>query len=99
MWSHVVFKSNKRLSYEIGRSESRVSFLLSRLYDFGFIVMRDSSNFKRYSLRNHKTTDFITACGIDLRILVARYHELKEKVDQALETQKNMKKLCIVFAD
>ncbi|GAA5112950.1 plasmid replication protein RepC [Bartonella jaculi] len=80
----IVFKSNKRLGFQIKRSESRVSFLLSRLYDGGFIVMRDSGNFKRYPIRNH-SDDIVTACGIDLRILVARYHELKQKTDEALE--------------
>ncbi|GAA5109935.1 helix-turn-helix domain-containing protein [Bartonella jaculi] len=80
----IVFKSNRQLSYDIKRSESRVSFLLSRLYDCGLIVMRDSGNFKRYPIRNH-SDDIVTACGIDLRILVARYHELKHKADEALE--------------
>ncbi|MCZ2159167.1 plasmid replication protein RepC [Bartonella sp. 220] len=74
----VVFKSNRQLSYDINRCESRVSFLLSRLYDQGFIVMRDSSNFKRYSVHSN---DNEMACGIDLRILVARYDELKQKTD------------------
>ncbi|QEG79281.1 replication protein C (plasmid) [Bartonella kosoyi] len=83
----IVFKSNKRLSYEINRSEGRVSRLLSRLYDGGFIVMRDSGNFKRFPVRNHDA-DIITACGIDLRILVARYHELKQKTDEILEVHK-----------
>ncbi|WP_208441895.1 plasmid replication protein RepC [Bartonella raoultii] len=83
----IVFKGNRRLSYDVGRSVSRVSFLLSRLYDCGFIVMRDSGNFKRFPVynRNH---DIVTACGIDLRILVARYHELKQKVDERLEAYK-----------
>ncbi|WP_375666462.1 helix-turn-helix domain-containing protein [Bartonella sp. TT121SHDZB] len=36
----IVFKSNYCLSKEISRSESRVSILLSRLYDGGFVVMR-----------------------------------------------------------
>ncbi|EJF82490.1 plasmid replication protein RepC [Candidatus Bartonella washoeensis] len=80
----IVFKSNKRLGFQIKRSESRVSFLLSRLYDGGFIVMRDSGNFKRYPVRNYDY-EVTTACGIDLRILVARYHELKQKADKVLE--------------
>ncbi|EJF92283.1 hypothetical protein ME9_01685 [Bartonella taylorii 8TBB] len=80
----IVFKSNRQLSYDIKRSESRVSFLLSRLYDCGLIVMRDSGNFKRYPVRGHNH-EIITACGIDLRILVARYYELKQKADEVLE--------------
>ncbi|WP_273755862.1 helix-turn-helix domain-containing protein [Bartonella sp. MM73XJBT.G] len=61
----IVFKSNRQLSYDIQRCESRVSFLLSRLYDCGLIVMRDSGNFKRYSIRSCDH-GIITACGIDL---------------------------------
>ncbi|WP_375666577.1 helix-turn-helix domain-containing protein [Bartonella sp. TT121SHDZB] len=92
----IVFKSNKRLSYEIKRSESRVSFLLSRLYDGGFIVMRDSANYKRYVVRN-RDDNIVTACGVDLRILVARYHELKQKVDEVLEAQDKQKQALHYF--
>ncbi|NWJ25362.1 replication protein C [Rhizobium sp. Td3] len=78
----VVFKSNRQLSFEIGRSESRVSAILSRLFDAGLITMKDSGNYKRYSERSLDggTTD---ACGVDLRILVARYSELTELVRTA----------------
>ncbi|WP_375695876.1 replication initiation protein RepC [Bartonella sp. AC67GZZY] len=91
----IVFKSNKRLSYEIKRSESRISFLLSRLYDYGFIVMRDSGNFKRYPI--YKDTDIVTACGIDLRILVARYYELKQKINPILEAHKRQEEAVKCF--
>ncbi|WP_039952761.1 helix-turn-helix domain-containing protein, partial [Bartonella melophagi] len=74
----IVFKSNQRLGVEISRSNSRVSRLLSSLYDKGFIVMRDSGNFKRYSAHNSHN-NITTACGIDLRILIARYCELQQK--------------------
>ncbi|CAK00494.1 plasmid replication protein RepC [Bartonella tribocorum] len=86
----IVFKSNYCLSNEICRSESRVSILLSSLYDCGLVVMRDSGNFKRYSSRS-RSNGIITACGIDLRILVARYHELKQKIDEVLEAQSKQK--------
>ncbi|WP_330168202.1 helix-turn-helix domain-containing protein [Bartonella grahamii] len=86
----IVFKSNQQLGYDISRSEGRVSRLLSSLYDCGFIVMRDSGNFKRYPIRNH-SNGIIAACGIDLRILVARYHELTKKVDEVLEFQNKQK--------
>ncbi|MCL6230344.1 helix-turn-helix domain-containing protein [Bartonella bilalgolemii] len=92
----IVFKSNYCLSKEICRSESRVSILLSRLYDCGFVVMRDSGNFKRYSIRS-RNHGVIAACGIDLRILVARYHELKQKVDEALEAQDRQKDILPCF--
>lgn len=72
----IVFKSNAALAFEIGRSEGRISRLLSRLFDCGLVVMRDSPNFKRFSGSN-------TTCGIDLRILIARYDELKNLVDEA----------------
>ncbi|MCZ2328955.1 replication initiation protein RepC [Bartonella sp. F02] len=84
----IVFKSNYCLGNDIRRSEGRVSRLLSRLYDCGLIVMRDSGNFKRYSMRGHNNE---MACGIDLRILVVRYYELKQKVDEILEIQKKQK--------
>ncbi|WP_375656445.1 helix-turn-helix domain-containing protein [Bartonella sp. CM120XJJH] len=86
----IVFKSNYCLGNEICRSESRVSILLSSLYDCGFVVMRDSGNFKRYSVRS-RSHGIITACGIDLRMLVARYHELTQKVDEVLEFQNKQK--------
>ncbi|WP_254475500.1 plasmid replication protein RepC [Bartonella sp. B1098] len=86
----IVFKSNYCLGKEICRSESRVSILLSRLYDCGLVVMRDSGNFKRYSIRS-RDHGIIAACGIDLRILVARYHELKQKIDEIIEAQDKQK--------
>ncbi|WP_273721548.1 helix-turn-helix domain-containing protein [Bartonella sp. ML71XJBT] len=86
----IVFKSNYCLGKEICRSESRVSILLSRLYDCGLVVMRDSGNFKRYSVRS-RDHGIIAACGIDLRILVARYHELKQKTDEIIEAQNKQK--------
>ncbi|WP_019220185.1 plasmid replication protein RepC [Bartonella florencae] len=86
----IVFKSNYCLSKDIGRSESRVSILLSRLYDCGLVVMRDSGNFKRYSVRS-RDHGIIAACGIDLRILVVRYYELKQKTDEILEAQNKQK--------
>ncbi|ENN90460.1 plasmid replication protein RepC [Bartonella schoenbuchensis] len=80
----IVFKSNQRLGVEISRSDARVSRLLSSLYDKGLIVMRDSGNFKRYSAHN-SYNNITTACGIDLRILIVRYCELKQKADDILE--------------
>ncbi|WP_273789564.1 helix-turn-helix domain-containing protein [Bartonella sp. ML70XJBT] len=64
--------------------------MLSRLYDCGLVVMRDSGNFKRYSVRS-RDHGIITACGIDLRILVARYYELKQKTDEIIEAQNKQK--------
>ncbi len=52
--------------------------------------MRDSGNFKRYSVRS-RDHGIITACGIDLRILVARYYELKQKTDEIIEAQNKQK--------
>ncbi|WP_396584274.1 plasmid replication protein RepC [Bartonella grahamii] len=92
----IVFKSNQQLGYDISRSEGRVSRLLSSLYESGFIVMRDSGNFKRYPIRNH-SNGIVTACGIDLRILVARYHELKQKTDEAMEADDKKKETLRYF--
>ncbi|WP_244979392.1 helix-turn-helix domain-containing protein [Bartonella queenslandensis] len=92
----IVFKSNYCLGNEICRSESRVSILLSRLYDCGLIVMRDSGNFKRYSSRS-RSHGIITACGIDLRILVARYDELKQKINEVLEAKSKQKDVLHFF--
>ncbi|MCY1667392.1 plasmid replication protein RepC [Rhizobium sp. SL86] len=77
----IVFKSNRQLAFEINRSESRVSFLLSRLFDRGLISMQDSGNYKRYGYMSVDRKD--DACGIDLRILVARYDELRDLVHRA----------------
>ncbi|MET3559550.1 hypothetical protein ABID39_000220 [Bartonella japonica] len=41
--------------------------------------MRDYGNFKRYLARS-RSHGIITVCGIDLRILVALYQELKQKL-------------------
>lgn len=76
----IVFKTNAQLAFEIGRSDGRVSRLLSRLYDIGLIVFRDSANFRRF---NGRAAD--GGCGIDLRILIARFAELKEYVVNARE--------------
>ncbi len=80
--SPIVFKSNKHLAFELNRSESRVSYLLSRLFDAGLITMQDSGNYKRFPGRG-TDGDASEACGIDLRILVARHGELTELVRTA----------------
>nr|WP_275065062.1 helix-turn-helix domain-containing protein [Bartonella grahamii] len=50
------------MAFEIKRGEERVSRLLSRLYDCGLVVMRDSGKFKRYSVRS-RSHGIITVCG------------------------------------
>ena len=82
----IVFKSNAALAFEIGRSEGRVSRMLSRLYDAGVITMQDSGNYKRYPVRNADGS-IADACGIDLRILIARFSELDGMVRQAKAEQ------------
>ena len=76
----IVFKTNAQLAFEIGRSDGRVSRLLSHLYDLGLIVFRDSANFRRFNGR-----EAAGGCGIDLRILIARFGELKNIVTTARE--------------
>jgi replication initiation protein RepC len=49
--------------------------MLSRLFDAGVITMQDSSNYKRYPARNADCS-VADACGIDLRVLIARFAEL-----------------------
>ncbi|MCP1201068.1 plasmid replication protein RepC [Notoacmeibacter sp. MSK16QG-6] len=78
----IVYKSNKQLAFEIHRSEGRVSRLLSRLFDGGFIAMQDSANYKRYPVQNEHG-EVVSGCGIDLRVLIARYGELSKMVDDA----------------
>ncbi|AGB73524.1 MULTISPECIES: plasmid replication protein RepC [Rhizobium] len=75
----IVFKSNRQLAFEVGRSAGRVSRMLSKLFDLGLITMQDSGNYKRYPVRN--SDGVITdGCGVDLRILVLRYGELTRLV-------------------
>ncbi|PDT50866.1 MULTISPECIES: plasmid replication protein RepC [Sinorhizobium] len=83
----IVFKSNQQLAFEIGRSVGRVSRMLSRLFDTGLITMQDSGNYKRYPIRNGEG-EITDGCGIDLRILVARYAELDELVRQVRSEKK-----------
>ncbi|WP_114217231.1 plasmid replication protein RepC [Ochrobactrum sp. 3-3] len=83
----IVFKSNAALAFEIGRSEERVSRMLSRLFDAGVITMQDSGNYKRYPVRNADGS-IADACGIDLRVLIARFAELDGMVRQA-KAEKN----------
>ncbi|WP_376711038.1 plasmid replication protein RepC [Pseudochrobactrum lubricantis] len=83
----IVFKSNAALAFEIGRSEGRVSRMLSRLFDAGVITMQDSGNYKRYPVRNADGS-IADACGIDLRVLIARFAELDGMVRQA-KAEKN----------
>ncbi|MDH0369799.1 plasmid replication protein RepC [Brucella anthropi] len=83
----IVFKSNAALAFEIGRSEGRVSRMLSRLFDAGVITMQDSGNYKRYPVRN-ADGNIADACGIDLRVLIARFAELDGMVGQA-KAEKN----------
>lgn len=83
----IVFKSNASLAFEIGRSVGRVSRMLSRLFDAGVITMQDSGNYRRYPVRNADGI-IADACGIDLRVLIARFAELDGMVRQA-KTEKN----------
>ncbi|MCH4544074.1 plasmid replication protein RepC [Ochrobactrum sp. A-1] len=83
----IVFKSNAALAFEIGRSEGRVSRMLSRLFDAGLITMQDSGNYKRYPVRSGDGS-IADACGIDLRILIARFPELDGMVRQAKAEKK-----------
>lgn len=83
----IVFKSNAALAFEVGRSEGRVSRMLSRLFDAGVITMQDSGNYKRYPVRNADGS-IADACGIDLRVLIARFTELDGMVRQA-KAEKN----------
>jgi replication initiation protein RepC len=46
--------------------------------------MQDSANFKRYPIRDGEG-DIADACGIDLRVLIARHHELDQLVRQKRE--------------
>lgn len=78
----IVYKSNAQLAFEIDRSDNRVSRLLSRLFDAGLITMQDSANYKRYPVRDGKG-EIVDVCGIDLRIMIARYAELDELVRRA----------------
>ncbi|WP_336277017.1 plasmid replication protein RepC [Bartonella sp. CB178] len=79
----VVFKSNRRIGLEIGCSDVHTSRLLSRLFDKGLVVMRDSGNYKRFPVSSEGNV--ITACGIDLSILISRYHELQQLISETKE--------------
>lgn len=83
----IVFKSNAALAFEIGRSEGRVSRVLSRLFDVGVITMQDSGNYKRYPVRDGDD-GIADACGIDLRVLIARFVELSGMVRKAKAEKK-----------
>jgi replication initiation protein RepC len=83
----IIFKSNRQLAFEIGRSVGRVSRMLSRLFDAGLITMQDSGNYKRYPIRNGQG-EITDGCGIDLRILIVRYAELDELVRRARAEKK-----------
>ncbi|WP_313606999.1 plasmid replication protein RepC [Rhizobium sp.] len=83
----IVFKSNRQLAFEINRSPGRVSRILSRLFDAGMITMQDSANLKRYPIRDGEG-DIADACGIDLRILIARYDELDAHVKQSRQERR-----------
>lgn len=78
----IIFKSNAALAFEIGRSEGRVSRMLSRLFDVGVVTMQDSANYKRYPIRKADGS-IDDACGIDLRVLIARFAELDGMVRKA----------------
>ncbi|XOK15662.1 plasmid replication protein RepC (plasmid) [Agrobacterium tumefaciens] len=84
----IVFPSNQHLGFQIARSVGRVSRLLSRLFDAGMISMQDSGNYKRYPVRNGDG-EITDGCGIDLRILIARYAELDELVRRVRAEKKS----------
>jgi len=75
----VVYKSNRCLGEELGLSAARISTMLSRLYDDGFITMADSPNCKRFRITDGG--EIIAAFGIDLRVLIARFAEISAKID------------------
>ncbi|MCL6229984.1 hypothetical protein [Bartonella bilalgolemii] len=49
-----------------------------------------------YPMWNHDK-NIITACSVDIRILVARYHGLKRRVGQILEAKK-IRRSIILFS-
>lgn len=83
----IVFKTNHQIGLEIGCTSVHVSRLLSRLFDKGLIVMRDSANYKRYGFNSANYVPI--ACGIDLSILIARYHELQHSILTIKEEKKH----------
>ncbi|WP_208438674.1 replication initiation protein RepC [Bartonella grahamii] len=83
----IVFKTNHQIGLEIGCTSVHVSRLLSRLFDKGLIVMRDSANYKRYGFSSAHHVPI--ACGIDLSILIARYHELQHSILKSKEEKKH----------
>lgn len=83
----IVYKSNRALGFEIGKSEGRVSRMLSKLFDLGLIAMQDSANYKRYPVRDERGA-IVSGCGIDLRIMIHRYDELRVRVEQCRAEQR-----------
>ncbi|WP_412058705.1 replication initiation protein RepC [Bartonella sp. DGB2] len=76
----IVFKKNTTLGDKLNLKPDTVGRLLSYLFHNGLIVMRDSNNYRRFSPKRENL-----ACGIDLRILVARYDELTQIVKNKQE--------------
>ncbi|UTO28132.1 helix-turn-helix domain-containing protein [Bartonella harrusi] len=78
----ILFVANQEIcSY---RSPGRMSRLLSGLYTAGLIVIWDCG----YSGRQHTDDNeryTVSTRGIDLRMFIIRYRELKEKVDKELK--------------
>lgn len=80
----IIFKSNQDIGF-ITRSPGCVSKLLSGLYACGLIVIWD---FGYFGCQRIDKDDRYTPStrGIDLRIFIIRYYELKEKVDKKLKS-------------
>ncbi|MCM2294693.1 replication initiation protein RepC [Allorhizobium sp. BGMRC 0089] len=74
----IVFKSNRALAMEAGRSERSISRILSSLIDCGLITMKDSGNYKRHAGKGEAD-----GCGINLKILMIRHDELMSAIRAA----------------
>lgn len=76
----ITFRTNQEISFGF-RSPGRISTILSRLYDCGLIVIWDFGYFGRQHIdENDRYTP--STRGINLRIFIIRYYELKEKVNK-----------------
>lgn len=83
----IVYKSNRALAFEVNKSEGRVSRTLSKLFDLGLIAMQDSANYKRYPVRNEHGA-IVSGCGVDLRVMIHRYDELRLSVEKCRAEQR-----------
>jgi replication initiation protein RepC len=83
----IVWPSNAHLARRTGLSERSIRYGIQRLTELKLILPRDSSNGKRFPVRDRKR-QLVEAYGFDLSPMLARADEFQEEIELEAEIER-----------